>query len=64
MIRPNNTISVVNPEIYIFKKIDFFIESVDLIGNEKEMKATLHCCLKSCYDRSKPVYIYEGINQH
>jgi prophage tail gpP-like protein len=64
MIKPNNLITVTNPEIYIFKPTNFFIESIDYKGNEKELTAILHCVLPSCYDGSEPDYIYKGINIH
>lgn len=64
VIKPKSTITIINPDIYIFKKTDFFIESVDYKGNEKEMTATLHCVLKSCYDLTDPKYIFAGINLH
>jgi prophage tail gpP-like protein len=64
IIKPNNTISVINPEIYIFKKTEFFIEEVELKGNQKALTAKLHCVPKACYDGTNPVYLWQGINLH
>lgn len=64
IIKPGNTLSMVNPEIYIFKKTDFFIEEVELHGNQKSFTAKMHCVPKAVYDGSEPVYIFAGINLH
>lgn len=64
VVKPNNTISMLNPDIYIFKKTDFFIEEVELSGNQKSFTAKLHCVPKAVYDGSDPVYIWQGINLH
>jgi prophage tail gpP-like protein len=64
IIKPNNLVTVTNPEIYIFKPTNFFIESIDYKGDQKEMTATLHCVLPSAYDGTDPLYIYKGINIH
>ncbi len=62
LIRPNNLISVTNPEIYLYKKTNLFIESVDLTGNQKEQTSILHCVLPEVYNGQVPNYIYKGIN--
>lgn len=64
IIRPNNTITIKAPEIYIPNKETFFIESVNFNGNESERTATLNCVLPSVYDGSEPVNIFRGINLH
>lgn len=64
IIKPNNTVSIINPEIYIFKKTDFFIEEVELRGNQKSFTSKLHCVPKSVYDGSEPVYLWAGLNLH
>lgn len=64
IIRPNNTVTVRNPQIYIFKKTKWFIEAVELKGDQKSQISTLHCVLPSVYDGSDPDYIFAGINQH
>lgn len=64
IIKPNNTITIIAPEIYIYNKETFFIESINLVGDEKQTTATLNCVLPAVYDGSKPVNIYRGINLH
>lgn len=54
IIRPNSIISVLNPDLYLYKKTNFFVESVSLTGNEKEMTATMECFIPEVYN-SKPV---------
>lgn len=61
---PNNTVTVKNPDIYLFKKTKFFIEAIDYSGDEKSMKAVLHCVLPEVYNGKEPSYIFQGINLH
>ncbi|MBC7486093.1 MAG: hypothetical protein H7282_05025 [Cytophagaceae bacterium] len=58
IIRPNQVISITNPELYIFKKTDFFIESVDLKGDNKSKTAVLTCVLKEVYNDQAPSNIF------
>ena len=64
IIRPNNIISVTNPEISLVKKTDWFIESVTLNGDEEKTVATLECVVPEVYNGKTPQYIFEGINLH
>ncbi len=64
IFRPNNLITVKNPEVYLYKKTDWFIEKVDLHANQKEMTAILHCVLPEVYNGKVPQYIFKGINLH
>ena len=64
LIKPNNLVSVRNPEIYIFKKTKLFIESVKLTGTVSSQRSTLTCYLPAVYDGSIPKYIFEEINLH
>ncbi|MBL4809476.1 MAG: hypothetical protein JKY43_05400 [Phycisphaerales bacterium] len=64
IIKPNNTITIIAPEIYIPRKETFFIESVKLSGDESKQTATLNCVLPSVYNGEKPVNIFRGINLH
>ena len=59
IVKPNNIISVINPELYIFKETNFFIESVDLVGDEKTNTATLTCVLPEVYNEDKVESIFE-----
>lgn len=64
IIRPNIIISVYAPDLYIYKKTNFFVESVDYIGNSKETTCTLTCVLPCVYDGSKPenIFVYKHEN--
>lgn len=64
IIKPNSLITVLNPEVYLYKKTTWFIEQVDLKGDEKELTATLTCVLPEVYSGETPEYIFKGINQH
>lgn len=64
IIRPNNLVRVRNPEIYLFNFSNWFIESIDYSGDQKEMTAVLHCVLPAVYDLSEPTYLFQGINLH
>ena len=58
IIRPNKIITVQNPKLYLFKKTRFFIESVELTGNEKQTSAVLTCFLPEVYDSKTPKNIF------
>jgi prophage tail gpP-like protein len=64
MIKPNNIISVTNPEVYLYKSTDWFIESIDFTGDEKQTVAKLNCVLPEVYNGQTPKYIFRGINLH
>lgn len=62
IIRPNNVITIFAPELYIYKKTTFFIESIDYTGNQKSTTAVLNCVLPEVYTNQVPVSIFAGIN--
>jgi prophage tail gpP-like protein len=64
IIKPNTIISVKNPKVYLYKKSNWFVESVDYIGNNKELTATLTCVLPEVYNGKAPQYLFKGINLH
>jgi len=64
IIKPNNTITVVNPEIYLFKKSTWFVEAIEFTGDEKRTVATLTCVLPEVYNNKVPEYLFRGINLH
>lgn len=59
IIKPNNTITVRVPELYIFEKTEFFIEQVELDGDETKNTAVLTCVLPWVYNDDKPYNIFE-----
>lgn len=64
IIKPNNTIKIKAPELYIFREETFFIESVKYTGNKDEQVCELNCVLPEVYNGKDPVNIYRGINLH
>jgi len=64
IIRPNNTVSIYAPELYIYKESIFFIESVTFTGDQEQTTAVLHCVLPEVYNNKVPVSIFKGINLH
>jgi len=64
VIRPNHVVTIENDDIYLYKPAKFFIENVELEGDEKQQIAKITCALPSCYDYSQPTYLFAGINEH
>jgi len=64
IIKPNNIIEILAPELYIYSKSDFFIRSIDFVGDEKETTASINCILPEVVNGKYPVSIFEGINMH
>lgn len=62
IIRPGQMISALNPEVYLYKKTNWIIEEVDLVGDKKKTTATLTCVLPECFNGGEPSYIFSGIN--
>jgi prophage tail gpP-like protein len=59
VIKPNQIITVRNPELYLYKKSNWFIESVQLDGDETSTTSTLTCVLPEVYNGGTPSYIFE-----
>jgi len=57
-IKPNNVISVLAPECFIFKKTDFFIDSVTLNIDEKQETAVIQAVLPAVYNGTVPNNFY------
>lgn len=64
VIKPNNIISVTHPEVYLYKKTNWFVEEVALRGDNKSTTATLTCCLPEVYNDDQVKYLFSGINLH
>lgn len=58
IIKPNNIISVTDPEIYLYKKADWFIESMKLEGNSQKTTASITCVLPEVYNGKIPKNIF------
>ena len=63
-ILPNNTISVYAPELYLYHRKDWFIESVNYSGDNKSSTCTLNCVLPECYNDDEVISIFREINLH
>jgi|SRR6478609_37788 len=57
-IRPNTIISILNKNLYIYKKTNFFVESVSYEGDSEALTAIITCVLPCCYDGSVPYNIF------
>ena len=64
IVRPNNIISLLAPDLYLYHRSDWFIESVDLDGDESSQTAILHCVLPEVYNDKKIISIFRNINLH
>jgi len=60
VIKPNRIITVISPELYLYKVTRWFIEEVTLSGNEKSQGAVLKCVLPEVYNGETPDYIFES----
>lgn len=63
LMLPNNLISIYAPELFIFTKTNFFIESINFEGNNQSTIATINCVLPEVYNNETPISIYKGINE-
>jgi prophage tail gpP-like protein len=64
IIKPNNLISVVAPELYIYKKTNFFIESVNYTGDATKETAVLTCVLPEVYNGKTPKNIFVDVHKN
>jgi prophage tail gpP-like protein len=64
LIKPNNIITVKNPEIYLYNRTKFFIEEVTYTGDNTKETAVLKCVLPEVYNNQTPQYLFEGLNLH
>lgn len=58
IIRPNNLISLIAPELGIFKRTLFFIESVNFSGDNVSETATVNCVLPEVYNKNEVKSIF------
>jgi len=64
IIKPNNMITIYSPELFVWQKSDFFIRSIDFVGNETQTTAKINAVLPEVVNGKYPKSIYEGINMH
>lgn len=59
IVKPNSIVTVTNPDLFLFKKTKFFIESVEYRGDSMQDTATLHCVLPEVYGSGTPINIFD-----
>jgi prophage tail gpP-like protein len=64
IIKPNNIITVVNPNVYLYKKTEWFVEQIDFTGDNAKTTATLTCVPPEVYNGQEPKNMFAGINLH
>ena len=64
IIKPNNLITVYAPELYLYYKKDWFIESINFEGNNEKTIATINCVLPEVYNEEKVISVFRKINLH
>jgi len=58
IIRPNNIITVKSRKLFIYKKTDWFIESIQFTGDADKTTAILTCVLPEVYNGETPKNIF------
>lgn len=64
LVKPGQIISLTNPYIYLYKKMDMIIDSVEYAADHTQQIATLNCVPPEAYTGGTPVYPFAGINLH
>lgn len=58
IIRPGSLITAKIPQLYLYKKAKWFVESVEFKGDSESLTASMRCVLPCCYDNSLPINIF------
>lgn len=64
LIKPNNIITVMSPENFIYHKTKFFVEKVDYEGDAKKTTAVLTCVLPEVYNNNYPKNIFVDVHEN
>lgn len=64
IIKPNNLISIYAPELYLYYKKDWFVESINFDGDNTKTTATINCVLPEVYNDEKVISVFRKINLH
>lgn len=64
LIKPNSIISVFDPNLYIYKTVNWFVKSVSYTGDHTGIKCTLECCLPEVFNNKDVQSIFGNINVH
>ncbi len=52
--RPNNVITAENPDVFLYKKTEWFVEQIDFEGDEKKTTSTWTCVPLDAYSEKMP----------
>lgn len=58
LVVPNQLVTVISPENYLYHKTTWFIQEVDFYGDEKMETATLTCVIPACFGNDPVVNNY------
>lgn len=64
VIRPGNLITVLNPNVYCYKKTTWFVDNIGLKSDERSQTSVLNCCIPEAITGEEPKNIFAGINIH
>lgn len=64
IIKPNNTLEIIAPELYLYNVSKWFIRSVDYVGDSEKTTATLNCVIPEVVNNEMAKSIFAGINMH
>lgn len=62
LVRPNRIITVQNPDLFLYQQSRWFVEQVDLKGDNVRETATLHCVLPECFTTGDVKNVFTGTN--
>lgn len=58
IIRPGSIVTAKIPQLYLYKKAKWFVESVEFKGDSESLTSSMRCVLPCCYDNSLPINIF------
>ena len=64
IIKPNNIITVYAPDLYIYHKSNWFIQSIEFNSDSEKTIAKLNCVLPEVYNSDEIISIFREINLH
>lgn len=62
LVKPNRIVTVQNPDIFLYERSRWFVEQVDLRGDNNRETATLYCVLPECYTQGDVKNVFTGTN--
>lgn len=58
IIKPNSIISIISPQLYLFKETNFFVEEVEYSGDSTKLVSNLSCVPPEAYSNSEVKNIF------